>query len=165
MRAQSASMIVVFVLALLIGSLVMLFGYRSVRRILGQAETATLLTFKQDLESVTTTLSYGSVKKANLNLPSGYTAICFAYTTICFADLDYLGSNLSPELRFNVKFHVINDSVQDAQANVFLFPDGSQSFLVGPLIVEGGFACANASAGRVTVGFEGMGNRTKVTVR
>jgi len=158
MRAQSASMIVVFVLALLIGSLVMLFGYRSVRRILGQAETATLLTFKQDLESVTTTLSYGSVKKANLNLPSGYTAICFA-------DLDYLGSNLSPELRFNVKFHVINDSVQDAQANVFLFPDGSQSFLVGPLIVEGGFACANASAGRVTVGFEGMGNRTKVTVR
>ncbi|MBS3164593.1 hypothetical protein J4439_04125 [Candidatus Woesearchaeota archaeon] len=158
MRAQSASMIVVFVLALLIGSLVMLFGYRSVRRILGQAETATLLTFKEDLESVTTTLSYGSVKKANLNLPSGYTAICFA-------DLDYLGSNLSPELRFNVKFHVINDSVQDAQANVFLFPDGSQSFLVGPLIVEGGFACANASAGRVTVGFEGMGNRTKVTVR
>ena len=158
MRAQSASMIVVFVLALLIGSLVMLFGYRSVRRILGQAETATLLTFKQDLESVTTTLSYGSVKKANLNLPSGYTAICFA-------DLDYLGSNLSPELRFNVKFHVINVSVQDAQANVFLFPDGSQSFLVGPLIVEGGFACANASAGRVTVGFEGMGNRTKVTVR
>lgn len=157
MRAQSASMIVVFVLALLIGSLVMLFGYRSVRRILGQAETATLLTFKQDLESVTTTLSYGSVKKANLNLPSGYTAICFA-------DLDYLKKN-SSELRFNVKFHVINDSVQDAQANVFLFPDGSQSFLVGPLIVEGGFACANASAGRVTVGFEGMGNRTKVTVR
>ena len=157
MRAQSASMIVVFVLALLIGSLVMLFGYRSVRRILGQAETATLLTFKQDLESVTTTLSYGSVRKADLKLPD-------SYTTICFADLDYLGSNLSPELRFNVKFHVINDSVQDAQANVFLFPDGSQSFLVGPLIVEGGFACANASAGRVTVGFEGMGNRTKVTV-
>ena len=164
-RAQIGSQVVIFILALLIGSLVLLFGYRALRGILGGAEDAAMIQFERDLEKTVRDLSYGSTRRKTLTVPGNH-------LSICFADLAYLRSLTPPpspsseagKLYLLEKYRVVNDSVfsGSADSNVFLMPDGSESFPVGSLEIEGGLLCLDLSDGRTEVGFRGKGNRTEV---
>lgn len=164
-RAQIGSQVVVFILALLIGSLVLLFGYRALRGILGTAGDTEMITFQRGLEKTVRDLSYGSTRRQTLAVPGNH-------LSICFADLAYLRSLALPpspssavgKLYHLEDYRVVNDSVfsGSADSNVFLMPDGSESFPVGQLEMDGGFLCLDLSDGRADVGFEGKGNRTRV---
>ena len=156
-KAQSISMVVVFILALFIGSLVLLFGGKSILKIIGLGGQATRVRFEQDLESEIAGLSYGSRREYRTVLPDK------GHLAICFADLNYLKGNTNPSLETNPDYRVINESIgSGATANVFFLPGGSDSFTVRDLEVRKGFLCFNASAGVVRFGLEGKGNRTRI---
>ena len=82
-RAAGTSQAIVFVLALLIGSVVLIFGYTSLQKIRNVALETEKVKFQGDLESELQGLSFGSTRKKSLNVPGGY-------LSICFADLSYL---------------------------------------------------------------------------
>lgn len=155
-HAQGTSQVIVFILALLIGSLVLIFGYSAVVKIRNAALETEKAKFQSGLESTLKGLSYGSTRKKSLNVPGGYLAICFA-------DLNYLRAQGEDEFTSDLDYAVVRDSIfSDVESNVFLMPDGIWSFYVGDLEIEEGFACFNLSAGHAEVGFEGLGNRTRV---
>lgn len=169
-RAQGTSQVIVFILALLIGSLVLIFGYTSLQKIRNAALETEKAKFQSGLESTLKGLSYGSTRKKSLAVPGGYLAICFA-------DLHYLRGQVPPDggtgaelLYTSPTYRLVNDSIfSGVESNVFIMPDGIWSFSVGDLEIYDanletnvGFGCFNLSGGRVEVGFEGLGNRTKV---
>ena len=155
-RGQGTSQVIVFILALLIGSLVLLFGYTSLKKITDAALEAEKAKFQSGLESELTSLSYGSTRKKSLVVPGGY-------LSICFADLHYMRAQGEEEFTPDPKYAIIRDSIfYGGESNVFIMPEGIWSFYVGDLEIEDGLACFNLSAGRVEVGFEGLGNRTRV---
>lgn len=155
-RGQGTSQVIVFILALLIGSLVLIFGYTSLQKILGAAKETEMVKFQTDLESSLKGLSYGSTRRKALAVPGNYLAICFA-------DLHYLRGKGESEFTIDPDYAIVKDSIfSNVESDVFLMPDGTISFYVGDLQIEGGFACFNLSAGRAEVGFEGLGNRTRV---
>ncbi len=155
-RAQGTSQVIIFILALLIGSLVLLFGYTSLQKITNAASEAEKAKFQSGLESELTSLSYGSTRLKSLAVPGGY-------LSICFADLNYLRAQGENTFASDSDYAVVKDSIfSDATSNVFIMPEGIWSFYVGDLEIEDGFVCFNLSAGRVEVGFKGLGNRTQV---
>ena len=155
-RGQGTSQVIVFILALLIGSLVLLFGYTSLKKITDAALEVEKAKFQSGLESELTSLSYGSTRKKSLAVPGGY-------LSICFADLHYLRAQGEDEFTSDQDYAIIRDSIfSDVESNVFIMPEGIWSFYVGDLEIEDGLTCFDLSAGRVEVGFEGLGNRTRV---
>lgn len=157
-RGQGTSQVIVFILALLIGSLVLIFGYQSLQKILGAAKETEMVKFQADLESSLNGLSYGSTRRKPLAVPGDYLAICFA-------DLHYLKGQGEDQFDYGQEYALVEDSIfSGVESNVFLMPDGTESFTVGDLEIEDGFACFNLSAGRAEVCFEGLGNRTMVKV-
>ncbi len=155
-RGQGTSQVIVFILALLIGSLVLVFGYQSLLKILNAARETEMAKFQTDLESSLKGLSYGSTRRKPLAVPGDY-------LSICFADLHRLLGQGENQFDYGDDYAIVSDSIfSGAESNVFLMPDGTESFNVGDLEIEDGFACFNLSAGRAEVGFEGLGNRTRV---
>ena len=157
-RGQGTSQVIIFILALLIGSLVLIFGYTSLQKIRNAALETEKAKFQSSLESELTGLSYGSTRKKSLAVPGGYLAICFA-------DLHYLRAHGEEEFTSDPDYAIIRDSIfSDVETNVFIMPEGIWSFYVGDLEIEDGFACFNLSAGRTEVGLEGLGNRTRIII-
>ncbi len=164
-KGQMGSQIVVFILALLIGGLVLVFGAYSINKMLNNAQQAREIQFEKDLIENIGGLTYGSTRGVRLTPPG-------KHRLMCFADLDYLRSpaNAAPNpgtsawpIHNDPEYAIVYDSIfSDAPYNVFLMPDGSTSFDVSPLEIPDGFLCLNITTGGVEVGFKGKGNRTLV---
>lgn len=107
-----------FVLAIIIFSGVLLYGYRAVSTFMGQQEEVELLEF-QDLltrEVERIALKHGSVKRIDVRLPSMFNRVCFVDTD-AFWDNEPMQDNLS-----NEEPMVYRSVQQGIKQNVFLFP-------------------------------------------
>ena len=78
-RAQVEGTVIIYVLAVFIASLVLLFGYTVVRNLSASAQSIELLEFKQDMKnSVREKLSeFQSRDTLTLTLPAEFETICF----------------------------------------------------------------------------------------
>src|SRR3989344_3355827 len=78
-RAQIEGTIIIYVLAVFIGSLVLLFGYSVIKEILASQRSIELLDFKQDLRNeIKQKLSeFQSRDTLSLMLPSNFETVCF----------------------------------------------------------------------------------------
>jgi len=78
-RAQIEGTIIIYVLAVFIGSLVLLFGYSVIKEILASQRSIELLDFKQDLRNeLKQKLSeFQSRDTLSLTLPSNFEQLCF----------------------------------------------------------------------------------------
>lgn len=76
---MDASEIFIYILALIVASVIFLYGYDAVTKMQKQTNTVALLQFKSDLTNTIDTLSYDydSVIMKKLTLPTGFTQICF----------------------------------------------------------------------------------------
>ena len=81
-RAQIEGTIIIYVLAVFIGSLVLLFGYSVIKEILASQRSIELLDFKQDLRNeIKQKLSeFQSRDTLSLMLPSNFETVCFVST-------------------------------------------------------------------------------------
>ncbi|MFH1398730.1 MAG: hypothetical protein ABIG95_01305 [Candidatus Woesearchaeota archaeon] len=160
MKSQIQSQIFVYILGAIIMSLVLLFGYRSIRGMIGRGEQTSLLKFKSELKSTIATVSqdYGSIKLAEFEIPSGYRAVCFVNLTYDRNHLlDKIDGNHYPYIR-DVVMDILDNSNAHKQ-NVFLMPPGTESDYVGNISVNTGFHCFNASQKKIKIKIEGFGNR------
>ncbi len=82
-RAQIEGTVVIYVLAIFIASLVLLFGYTVVRNLSESARSIELLEFKQDLATAIKEKSseFESRDTLTLSIPSDFETICFVGNT------------------------------------------------------------------------------------
>ncbi len=152
-KAQIQSQVLVYVLALLIVGLVLIYGYQSIQKMKANAQIAEFIKFQDTVKKSVNSLKYdyGSVKKRTFYVPGDYREVCFGVP----------GQTYPSTVN---KYPIIKDSlVSEAGRNVFLYPDGIESFNVTDIVVQDNFKCYNVVGGKITVTLEGMGSRVKVS--
>ncbi|MBI2128637.1 hypothetical protein HYU07_00210 [Candidatus Woesearchaeota archaeon] len=165
-KAEVQNLVFVFILALLVIALVMIFGFKAIRDLMVKSTEADFIRFKtsleRDISAITT--EAGSSELLDLKLPAGY-------NQICFVDDGLIGSS-SPSASLN---SIIKNSISSGvKKNIFLVKSKAsvESFYAGKINIPDPdltdsanplFLCADASSGRATFRITGRGNYVEIS--
>lgn len=153
-RAQISGQIFIYILAIIIAGLVILYGYKAISSMIKTGEDIALIDFKNQIEGDMERLatSYGDVKTQSYILPGGT-------RTICFVDDDAIKNKVA----LDSPYPIINNAVQTgARQNIFLIPMVKIQLYAEGLQLNTDFLCINESRGRVNLRLEGKGDGTLV---
>src|SRR3989338_5104862 len=76
-KAQISQNFFIFISALIIASLVIVLGYRSINKIRAEEEEIQLILLEKNLKTDIQDISYGSVKIGRYDVPADVKQICF----------------------------------------------------------------------------------------
>ena len=161
-KAQVANQVFVFILALVLAAMVMLYGYKAIfaeEGFIGRTEQISLVRFETELTNAVNAISsdYGSVDEVKLTLPS-------KYERICLVQLSYQDKSNTGLCQPNHNDYepIICDAWKDNAQNVFLVPMADSPIIVSKLEIDGGYVCPPVLGGHATIWLEGKGDRVKV---
>lgn len=148
MKAQVYGQIFIYILTIILISFILVYGYNAVQNFKKRAEQVSCLKFKNDLSNgVESILSdYGTVKRKELQLCTGYKEVCFVETF----ESPSLPSNIDP---------IIRDSIlSNSGKNVFLVENiAKESFYAGKISVQPDVLCIKATNNKISLKLEGKG--------
>ncbi len=155
-KAQFAvGQIFIYILAIIIAGLIILYGYKAIIGFRHKAEEIALINFKTSIENDIAKIatSYGSVKIKEYDLPSSAKEVCF------------ISSSKLGDTTFSMPdYPIIENSIKSkARQNIFLIPMAEIPIYVENMEVENTFFCITPSRGKITIKLEGLGNRTLIT--
>jgi len=154
-RGQIPSQVLFYIVALLVISMILLFGYKAIKGMREKEEQIILIQFKTELSNDIKSLSsdYGTIRVKEYELPS-------EFDEICFVDLGQVDSS---EI---INHPRIKDSVESgAKQNLFLLKeDNFEAFYIENLELSNYpyFSCIQSKTGDVKLKIEGKGNAAVV---
>lgn len=153
-RGQLYSQIFIYILTIILVSFILVYGYNAVQNFKKRAEQVSCLKFKNDLVNAIESVSpdFGSVKRKELQLCSGYTKVCFVETF----ESPNLPNDIDP---------IIKDSILSSTGrNVFLLENiAKESFYAGRISVEPDILCIKAVNSKIDLRLEGKGNHAVIS--
>lgn len=161
-RAQIQGQVFIYILAIVVVGLLLLFGTRSIISILHQACDVQEVQFKTTLETVITqSIPFGSSSNEYLDAPCDFVQVCFADTSVLIdpaaaamsADNFFINNALASHVRRNV-FLVRSD----ASINTRLFFEPAVAVAAPSNIV-----CVNKTNGKFGVFLEGKGKNVMIS--
>jgi len=161
-RGQISAQIFIYIIAIILFSLILVYGYNAIRGFKDKSEQVAYIKFKTDLTSAVKRISsdYGTLKREELFIGGEFSKVCFVQSYKPESNSNLLG---------NIGDFLIKDSVEaGVEKDVFLFTTRLQdSFYVGKINVTGvtgdGYLCIPFIAGRARVQFEGKGDHTFIS--
>jgi hypothetical protein len=162
-KAQNVGQIFVYILAIVIVGIILLFGYNAIRDMTKRMNDIGIVDFQKSLESdiKTTTSQYGTLLTKEYQLSNDYKEVCFVR--------NYFTSNTdSLEITQLDNHPLIKDSVESNTAkNTFLIQNNGQlaeSFQMGTISLgDVDFKCFNVKNSRLTIRMEGKGNHIVIS--
>jgi len=150
-KGQIAGQIIVYILAIVVFSLVLVYGYNAIQDFRNNADQVSYINFKTDLTSAVNSISTDkdSERKMEFSLPSEFREVCFVDD-----DSGFSGNK------------IIEDAANTPGGdNVFLVKHsgGIESFEAGPLNVVISDGCADLVDGKVKIKLTGEGDAAKVS--
>jgi len=149
-KGQIAGQIIVYILAIVVFSLVLVYGYNAIQGFRQNADQVLYINFKTDFTSMVNSLSTdkGSEKKMEFSLPSEFREVCFV------AKDGSAGNN-----------EIVKDAASPQSDNVFLikYSGGVESFKAGPLTFSFSDSCQDLVDGKLKVKLTGEGNAARVS--
>jgi hypothetical protein len=180
-KAQIAGQIFIYVIAMVVVGLIVAYGYSAIKGFSQRGEEVEYITLKTDIENSARAIisDYGSIKRPDINIPGKYKMVCFvdkkrkegADDTYLCREADEVED--SPELR---KFHqpIACAGWKNGRDNVFLIPDGSESFDMGEIVIvhtadeevphDHPFLCIDVVNNKINLQLTGKGDRVEVSV-
>jgi hypothetical protein len=153
-KGQLYSQIFIYILTIIIVSFILVYGYNAVQNFKKRAEQVSCLKFKNDLINAVEAISsdFGSIKRKELQLCSGYSSVCFVETF----ESPNLPNDIDP---------IIRDSILSSTGrNVFLLENiAKESFYAGRISVDPDVLCIKASNSKVDLKIEGRGNHAVIS--
>jgi len=177
-KAQSAEQIFIYIVAIVVVGLIILYGYSAIKGFTQRGEEVEFITLKTGLENSFKSIvsDYGSVKRPDISVSSKYEMICFVdksrpdgdidNTAICnkaIADAQKLSDLYQPIMCAGWKTH---------RDSIFLLPDGSQSLDVGTTLVIKNdnqpyagqpFLCIKAVNNKIKLQLAGLGDKVEAS--
>lgn len=159
-KSQIQSQVFVYVLAMIIIAVILLYGYKSISMMRQKGEDIDLLSFKQDVEEEVVKMSndYGSANIVTFKTPSGFDRVC----------LVDLAKN--PDAALKSEQPLVYESWADGTANVFLVKDLAEEFQLiqqdtRPLIEmeDPGYLCKDIQNNRIELRLEGTGGKALIS--
>ena len=160
-KAQIQAQVFVYVLAMLVIALVLLYGYRSINTMKERANQVDLLAFKNDMTKSIEKVSndYGTVRVPTFNIPK-------EYKEVCFIDIDN-----SPEESIESEHPLVYEAWNDETANVFLITDlAEEFFMVGDTessiirIDDPNYLCVSVKNSKLKIRLEGVGGQAQLSL-
>ena len=158
-KAQTVGQIFIYVLAIIVFSLTLLYGYKAVKYFSDQSVEISYLQFEKDIKGEIEKVegdTMGTVKKKLLSVSGSYEDLCFVQSYPNFP------STIDLEKYPLIEDHIISGA---EDKNMFLGPPGDSSFYVGKITVNDpgeGFDCIPIKGGKVLLRLESMGNHVKI---
>ena len=161
-KAQIIGQAFIFILAAILFSLILLYGYKAISRIGETQSEVELVEFRDSLSTVVNQIrqDYGSVKKYALKIPSDY-------KEICFVDLKLLSSpgGIQKLEAIRIARPLIADVIESgSNQNVFTKPVAKTPLKIGDVdLGEQGIFCVENTGGITTLRLEGLGDKAGIS--
>lgn len=165
-KAEMQSQIFIYIMALVIGTGILIYGYNAVKGFKTQADDVLYMQFENNIKNDFKSISFSSVKVKEYELPMKIAEVCFAGKDAKDYDVIQAGH---PK-----KIIIQNALDSGTNNNVFLYPTGEKAFYAGvnikldaretiPLGQEAVFKCFEVKSGLLKIKIKGMGNAVLVT--
>ena len=161
-KGQVEGQVLMFLLAVILFGMIVIYGYRAVSTIGGVQQQAALIEFKDRLQTNAKeiALEYGSVKKVPVSVP-------MTYKEVCFVDVDGLLATDPSAGRFKElgdQKPLLYESVRGgSKQNVFLLPLAETPVILERITIPNLWFCITNKGGPLALRFEGRGDRVAVS--
>jgi len=153
-KAEIYGQVFVYILMIVVFAAILIYGAHQIQRLMQQGDKIDKERFKLELkDALADNIEYGDTEVRQFKIPG-------AYEEVCFVGEDTFTNQNAID---NIEQPLIRDSVQSgSKNNLFLYPDGSDSFDIGPLKLDVPTLCIPINNQRINVRLEGIGDATKV---
>jgi hypothetical protein len=168
-KGQILGQVFIYVLAAVVFSLILLFGYRAVTNLTQRSEEVMLMELRHEVQTAVNSIaSNPDVKKKSLQVPAKYKTVCFlGNITQCGATYDdtCLCKGAAPCTGANESDRnaLICEAWKSGQKqNVFLWPMADIEIYVADIVLEDCYLCVAPVDGRIQLRLEGTGSATRI---
>ncbi len=151
--AQIQGQVIIYILAVIIASFILLYGYGAIKNLVLTQEDILIVAFKEDVKSEVAKKSYEfrNINLIKYQIPKNFDEVC-AVDLKKLQDAEVLSATSSNTL--------IQDSIRDGvKRNIFLVDDNimKDGFYAGNLAPVNGFDCIEVYSGEVSLKYEALG--------
>ncbi|MFW6046921.1 MAG: hypothetical protein ACOCP4_03935 [Candidatus Woesearchaeota archaeon] len=176
-KSQIHTEVFVYILALIIVSFIVVYGYNAARNFQERTKQVSLLTFKTEMEGTISSYvgDYGSRRRIDdITVPSGFNEICFIDLDVGLDQITSTDSNLQDHKeKFLDEYPLLTSSwYNDVSANIFLLRNGIPQFILyvpnldvrpdDELPSNAFYDCEDISGRRIDFWIEGKGSSVEV---
>ena len=168
-QGQIQGQVFVYILALIIFSAVLLYGYKAVKQFGDQSEQLLITQLTNNIQTQVEKIDsqYGSVDRLPVEVPERFDKICFIdtregcmYRPTQERGFDCIGNDFPVE-----EYPFICDAWKDCTGeNMFLVQGNSVvGYNIGNLQVKGGFFCSNVKIPKTEFRLKGIGEYAEIS--
>lgn len=170
-KGEIQSQIFIYILALVIGVGILIYGYNAVKGFKTQADDVLMLQFENTLKNDLKTISYDSTKVKTYDLPAAVLQVCFSAEGVDAIDVEMEEEKQNTLKRYTYPLikAAIGSEVgsKGTNNNVFIYPNGEKAFFTGvklefgelnQLTVQKKFKCFDVKSGVLTIKIKGKGS-------
>ncbi len=162
-QAQMAGQIFMYILAIIVFSMTLLYGYKAINYFNERSSEISYLQLESDIKNEIEKVqgdTKGTIKKKVLTIPGSYDHVCFVESYPKFPETPPISTG------YDLIDAHINPPISAEDKNMFLAPPGDVSFDIGDIKVDDvgdQEECVNITNGKVTLKLESMGNHVWVS--
>ncbi len=172
-KAQVAGQIFIYIIAIIVVGLIIAYGYSAIKGFSDKGEQVEYITLMSSIQnSVKSMVSdFGSIKRPSIDISGKYTMVCFVDKSRAKdADNTALCSSVPGQEKFYEP--VACSGWKTGRDDVFLIPDGSESFSVDSTLEISNtgkpyqgqpFICLEVVNNKITLQLESKGDRVVVS--
>ncbi|MBN2420801.1 hypothetical protein JXB27_00820 [Candidatus Woesearchaeota archaeon] len=131
-KAEITSQIFIYIMVLIVGGGILLFGYKAIAHFTSTADETMMIKFTNDFKNDIKTLSYGQQKSETYYVPSFVKQICFKGRSLPADEAQsYVQDEISYQSGRNKDYSYVqieNSISQDLKENVYFYPKGTPFF-------------------------------------
>jgi hypothetical protein len=156
-KAQIAGEVLIYILAIVVFSLTLLYGYKAVKYFSAKSNDISYMELENQIKNAVEKANsdnFGTIKKTVLQIPGDFRQVCLVNTDI------------RGQVRtISTDYKLIFDALGNTDNNLFLYPPGSTGFNIGDIEIDDtqNWQCVNITGNRVTLKLESMGDHVKVS--
>jgi hypothetical protein len=168
-RGQVIGQVFVYVLAAVVFSLILLFGYRAVTNLTQRSDEIMLMELRHEVQSAVNSIaSNPDVKKKVLQVPAKYKTLCFlgnitqcavSYDDTCLCNGAAQCTGADPS---DLNALICESWKSGQKQNVFLWPMADIEIYVADIVLEDCYLCVMPVDGKVELRLEGTGSATRI---
>ncbi len=166
-KAQIAGQIFIYITAVVVVGLIIAYGYSAIKSFSQRGEEVEYITLQKNIQNSVAAISsdYGSISRPTVDVSGKYEMICFVdKNRLDAADFTELCGAGDGDIE---KLHqpIVCSGWKTGRVNVFLIPDGSESFDAGNIVIADDlpFLCLDVISNKIKLQLESLGDRVEVS--
>ncbi|MFH1064243.1 MAG: hypothetical protein V1729_04140 [Candidatus Woesearchaeota archaeon] len=165
-KAQIAGQIFIYMMAVVVVGLIIAYGYSAIKSFSDKGQEVESITLRKSLENSVKAITsdYGSIKRPDTSIPGKYEFVCFT-DKARIGDADNTAFCGAPGGDPRQYYPIACAAWKTGRDNIFLVPDGSDSFDVGEIVIKDNqpFICLEVINNKIKLQLEGLGDRVQVS--